>query len=684
MYRRIGIDVGGTHTDFVLLDEKEHIHKVTKVATTPASLINGIQEGLNQIGEIPKIGLYINGTTVATNALLQHKFPRIVLITTRGFRDVLIMRRETKQNIYDLFWEKPKPIVRRSDIFEVAERMDFEGNVLLPLNRQEIYRIISELKKRRIEWIAVCLLHSYANNSHEVEIKDIFSERYPQASVSLSSEVLPEWREFERTYNTVLNTALASVLSKYLESLHGIVSKDKVDSHVFIMQANGGILGTEQIVKRPIMTLCSGVAGGVIGGIFLAERSRCRNIITFDMGGTSADFSVVENGVSRYSPELMLEWEGTIRLPTIATHSIGAGGGSIAWLDEAGSLHVGPQSAGADPGPICYGKGGKEVTLTDAYVVLRYLTKENFLGGKSILDVEASKNAMEELAEKCKLSLERTALGIMHLVNTNMEYGIRRISIEKGYDPREFTLVAFGGAGGLHAASIMEALSIPQAIIPIYPANVSSLGLVIAQPRTDLLRTFYFTLESVNLNSLKEIFRELEKKASDQLIRSNIPASQIKLERSLDMRYRGQTYEINVGLPREITIRDKNARRTIAELFHAVHKKRYTYENRRVPIMVVNVRVTATGPRRKIDLDKLVYSEKISPSAKRKNREVYFLKGETPTLLDTFIYWRPAFNYGNRINGPAIIEEEVSTLLVPPEFRVEVDEVGNLIMKKVP
>lgn len=683
MHRRIGIDVGGTHTDFVLLDEKEHVHKVTKVATTPVSLMSGIQEGLNQIGERSKIGMYVNGTTVATNALLQHKFPRLGLITTRGFRDVLIIRRETKENIYDLFWDKPKSIVKRSDIFEVDERMDFEGNVLLSLNRQEIYRIIAELKKRQIEWIAICLLHSYANNSHEVEIKEIFSQHYPQASVSLSSEVLPEWREFERTYNTVLNTALASVLSEYLESLLGIVSKDKVDSHVFIMQANGGILGTEQIVKRPIMTLCSGVAGGVIGGIFLAARSGCHNIITFDVGGTSADFSVVEKGVPSYSPELMLEWEGMIRLPTIENHSVGAGGGSIAWLDEAGSLHVGPQSAGADPGPICYGKGGKEVTLTDGYVVLGYLTKESFLGGRLSLDVESAKSSIRKMAQECKISLEKTALGIVHLVNTNMEYGIRRVSIEKGYDPREFTLVAFGGAGGLHAAATMEALSIPQALIPIYPANVSSLGMVIAQPRTDFLRTFYFPLESVNMDLLEEIFGELEKKASDQLIRSNTPAPQIKLERSLDMRYRGQTYEINVGLPREITIRDKNARRTIVEIFHAAHKKKYAYENRRVPIMVVNVRVTAVGPQHKIGLEKLPYSEKISPRANKKNRQVYFLEGETPTLLDTSIYERPALRYGNRINGPAIIEEEASTVLVPPGFHVEVVEIGNLIMKKV-
>ncbi len=678
----VGIDVGGTHTDFLLLGEDGRIKYVTKVPTTPESPIAGILEGRNELPSPENISTYINGTTIATNALLQHKLPKVALITTKGFRDVLLIRRETKENIYDLYWDKPKPLTPRRLIFEINGRMDYKGVEIQPLNLSNLPFVVDQLKKEEINNIAVCLIHSYANNDHEIAVREELTKIFPEARVTLSSEIWPQWREFERTYNTVLNSSLVPIISNYIESIlekFGVGNKHRT---VFMMQASGGIIGAEEIVNKPVLTLNSGVAAGAIGGAYLADHSGFSKVITFDMGGTSTDMGIVENSAPIMTSELFLEWEGTLGFSAVDAKSIGAGGGSIAWLDEVGALHVGPQSAGADPGPASYDRGGIEPTVTDAHVHLGYINPDMFLGGKARLNVSGAKEALNKLGKQTGLDDKGLALGILRIINANMLNGLRYVSIEKGYDPREFILVCFGGTGPLHAAALMKELGVPKALIPIFPGNVSAFGMVAARPTAGASRTLYQALNTIDKKVLEPIFISLENRVVDQLTRSGIPRDEIELTRSLDMRYQGQTYEINVPLDKKSSLKQEQAREHIAELFNAEHKRRYTYANPGEPIMIVHVRVNATGSARTLRLESREKSEAIPEIARRENRTVYLEVNEKPTAVQAEIYWRPSLTYGNRISGPAVIEEGGSTTLVPPGFIVTVDEILNMVMEE--
>jgi N-methylhydantoinase A len=682
MRTTVGIDVGGTHTDFVLIGEEDgRIIATTKVPSTPTAPVDGILQGLGELTNYEEIATYVNGTTIATNALLQRKLPTVALITTKGFRDMLMMRRETKANIYDLFWDKPAPLVQRRHIFEVDERLDYQGNVLRPLSLANLPAIVDRLRQGGIRHIAVCLMHAYANNRHEVAVRESLTGLYPEAQVTLSSEIWPEWREFERTYNTVLNTVLTPVLSSYLQSLMGKVAADKDSRSVFIMQASGGILGAEEVVRRPVLTLLSGTAGGAIGGAYLAHRSGFDKVITFDMGGTSSDMCIVEKGVPTMTSELFLEWEGALGFSAVDVESIGAGGGSIAWCDEVGALHVGPQSAGADPGPACYGKGGSQPTVTDAHVHLGYLSADAFLGGKFKLDPARAQDVLSTLGDTVGLSSLELALGALRIVNANMLNALQHVSIEKGYDPRDFALVCFGGAGPLHAAALIKELGIPKALIPIHPGNVSAFGMVAARPTAEASRTFYAPVSTADRAALEELFKILEQRAIQQLVNSGLKSEDITTARSLDMRYQGQTHEINVVLDSQSSLDRDGARRHIAELFDAEHKRRYTYANPGEPAMIVHVRVTARGQERRLALERLPKSDTIPGSAQRGKRMAYFEVDGKPTPTSVAIFWRPALAWGNRISGPAVIEEPGSTTLVPAGFVVSVDEVGNMIME---
>ena len=678
----VGIDVGGTHTDFVLMGEDGRVISTAKVPTTPASPVNGILQGLKELPSYEQITTYVNGTTIATNAVLQRKLPTVALLTTKGFRDMLMMRRETKENIYDLFWDKPEPLVRRRHIFQIDERLDYQGNVIRPLNLGNLPTIVDQIKREGIQNVAICLIHAYANSSHEEELREEFLRLYPEALVTISSEIWPEWREFERTYNTVLNTALIPVVSSYLESLHSELAGGKDEKSVFIMQASGGILGLEEVSRRPVLTLLSGVAGGAIGGAYLAQQSGFEKVIAFDMGGTSSDMCIVEQGVPTMTSELCLEWEGTLGFSAVDVQSIGAGGGSIAWLDEVGALHVGPQSAGADPGPACYDKGGTEPTVTDAHVRLGYLSADAFLGGRFQLNATRAEEVLTALGQRANLDSRELALGTLRIVNANMLNALQHVSIEKGYDPRDFVLVCFGGAGPLHAAPLMKELGIPKALIPIHPGNVSAFGMVAARPTAEASRTLYSALASADRAGLEELFKTLEQRATEQLTRSGIRADEITIIRSLDMRYQGQTHEINVVLDSRSSLGRPGARAHIGELFDAEHRRRYTYANPGEPPMIVNVRVTARGPERHLELEHLARSSAIPSQAQRADRVVYFEVDGKPTAAVAKVYWRLGLRCDNRINGPAIIEEPGSTTLVPAGFTVLVDEVGNLIMEE--
>lgn len=687
MSYKIGIDVGGTHTDFVMQDENGAILRTLKVPSTPASPVEGVVAGLTLLEDSEKISTYVNGTTIGTNALLQRRLPDVGLVTTKGFRDVLLIRRETKEDIYDLFWKKPEPLVQRRNIFEVEERMDYLGEILKPLDTSNIPEICQRFRDAEIKYIAICLLHSYANDKHEQDVAKAISQEYPEAELTISSQIYPEWREFERTYNTVLNAALKPVVSGYLTSLEDKVAEGSDDTSVFVMQANGGITSASEIVKRPVHTLHSGVAGGAIGGAFLAQKSGHPKVITLDMGGTSTDMCIVEDGVPTVTSELFLEWEGTLGFSAVDVQSIGAGGGSIAWLDEVGALRVGPQSSGADPGPACYAKGGTDPTVTDANVVLGYISPKTFLGGKGNLDTSLSHDAVTRIAQKAGIETHDMAIGISKIVNANMLNGLRQVSVEKGYDPRDFALVCCGGAGPLHAASLMQTLGIPKTLIPIDPGNVSSFGMIAARPRAEESRTFYVGLLEVKVAELDEIFRELTTSATTQLTSSGVPQEEISIIRSLDMRYQGQTFEISVPVT-SVASWDPDLSediiKSITKLFDAEHERRYTYSSPGEPIMIVHVRVIARGPESEVSLEQSTghTNNTRTEDQEKTKRSAYFEIDGNVTMVETSVWDRGTLSQGSQIIGPAIVEEDGSTTVVPPGFKIEVDQVGNMLMEE--
>jgi len=678
----IGIDVGGTHTDLVALNENGEIIAVDKAKTTkediPKAIIGLIVENFKD--EIKKINLIVNGTTVGTNAILERKIPEIALITTRGFRDVLLMRRETKAEMTNLQWDKPSSLVKRRNIFEIDERIDYNGEIFKLLNENSVMQVADKIKEKKLNTIAVTLIHSYANPSHERRVREIILKEIPEASITISYDILPEWREFERTYNTVLAAVLKPVLASYIVDLQNRLENIGFKGDLEIMQANAGVASVENITLNPISTLFSGVAGGVVGGMMNSSPVEDEgNIINFDMGGTSTDISLVNNGTYTVSTELELEWEGYLRFPCIDIHSIGAGGGSIAWVDEANCLHVGPQSAGAVPGPACYDTGGMEPTVTDANLVLGYLNPKNYIGGRYLLSTESAEKAIEKIANRLQLNNLECALGIRAIVDSNMVYGIRHVSIERGNDPREYSLVAFGGAGPLHAAEIMKQLGMKRAIIPLYPGNVSAVGLLGARPKIDMMRTKYGKLEDVDIKELESIFHALEIEGMKRLEYAGIERSNIEIRRSFDMRYTGQTHEIIIdNIPLDLSNIKKEY---IAELFHEKHNELYSYYNQYEPIAIVSLRVSVLGPERKISLSSIKDSQaKPTPTEKR---TLMFKTDDSLEKVETDIFNRDDLPPGFEYDGPLVVEETLSTTLIPPGFRVRVLERGVLEIREL-
>jgi N-methylhydantoinase A len=673
----VGIDVGGTHTDLIALDAEGKILAVDKARTSRGDVSRAVIQLIadNFQGKIDELHLVVNGTTAGTNAILERTIPEIALLTTRGFRDVLLMRRETKAELTNLQWDKPSPLVKRRNIFEIGERIDYNGQVFRKLDPDSVLAAIEKLKERKMHSIAVVFIHSYANPIHEKLVREMILQQMPGAEVTISYDILPEWREFERTYNTVLAAALKPVLAAYIVDLNGKLKSIGFRGTLEIMQANAGVATVENIRSNPISTLYSGVAGGVIGGMMSSDPQRDGgNIITFDMGGTSTDISLVSRGAYTVTTEQELEWEGFLKVPCIDIHSIGAGGGSIAWVDEAGWPHVGPQSAGAVPGPACYDTGGEAPTVTDANLVLGYLNPDNYIGGRYRLSVERAAGAIEKLARRLHLAPLECALGIKAIVDANMVNGIRHVSVEKGIDPREYTLVAFGGAGPLHAAGLMRQLGIKRAIVPPYPGNVSAAGLLGARPRIDLMRTNYIKLDEADFQQLESRYRALEEEGLERTRAWEVRRTDLEIVRSMDMRYTGQTHELIIDpIPPDLS---KTGKKAIAALFHARHRELYSYANEYEPIAVVNLRVAVLGPKRSVHL-------RIGRSATAANgpagkRKAAFKEDRGIVQVETEVFQRERLPPGFTRSGPAIIEEDLSTTLIPPGFRVKVIRQGAL------
>jgi len=678
---RIAFDTGGTFTDCVFLSGGRL--EILKVPSTPRKPSEAIAQALYRIGklgeDLTQVEL-ICGTTVGTNALLQRKGGRVVLVTTAGFEDVLEIGRQARPQLYNLLFEKAPPLVPQARRLGLRERLDSEGRVLLPPSRAEVSRIARAVAKSRADSVAVCLLFSYVNPAHEKLLARALA--VTGLPVSVSHEILPEYREFERTSTTVVNAYLVPVMSGYLSEIESIAATQATNasahlnwagsgataSRVRIMQSNGGVLSAAAAADEPVRTILSGPAGGVLGAQYVASLAGFKRIITFDMGGTSTDVALMDG---RSAEALATTSESVVSgmpvaVPMLDIHTVGAGGGSITRFDRAGALRVGPESAGADPGPICYGRGEK-ATVTDANFLLGRIPEAGLLGGAFPLDLARTRRFMQRERGPMR-SPEAFAQGIVEVANSVMEKAIRVISVERGHDPRDYTLVAFGGAGGLHACELSAALEIPRVLVPCFPGALSALGILRANVTKDLSHTVRLKIESAAAAkpALHPAFATLKTDGLRQMRAEGFSLPSIQIHRTLDMRYAGQSYELNVPFAGGFI-----------SAFHRAHEQRYGYCDRARACEVVNIRARFTGPTPKPNLPKLSPGG-TSPAAAHVST--------SPVLFDRRRIWTPIYDRaklraGNRIHGPAIVTEYSATTLIPPLWSARVDRIGNLILE---
>ncbi len=655
----VGVDTGGTFTDFVYITPDGSVGTY-KTLSTPKNPAEAVLKGLDEIGR-ERISHVVHGSTVATNAVLERKGVKTALITNAGFEDIIEIGRQCRERLYDLKYVKPSPLVPESLRFGLRGRIAYTGDVLEQLDPEEVEQVVEKIRRLGAESVAVCFLFSFVNPEHERVVEEICEKK--GLAVSVSHRILPEFREFERTSTTVLNAYVSPIMKRYLSYL---VSHLGDENRLRIMQSNGGSISSGTAMVESIRTILSGPAGGVVGASEIGRIAGFDKLITFDMGGTSTDVSLVDGKVSLTMESKISGWP--IKVPMIDIHTVGAGGGSIARIDPGGSLKVGPESAGADPGPICYGKG-EEVTVTDANLFLGRLLPDRFLGGKMKLDLDRVIPRMEELARRAGLDPVELAEGILDVANATMEKAIRVISVERGYDPQEFTLVSFGGAGGMHAAFLAELLSIPRVLVPENPGLLSAYGMLLADVVKDYSLTVMLGERDASYEVLNGHLASLLRKGREDLMEEGISEEDIFLEKYLDMRYEGQSHEILVPF-------DEN----FVENFHVEHERLFGYKNPHKRVEVVNVRVRARGvPEKPVLSPKPVVEGPVPEEAVLGDREVVFYGKR----LKTKVIERSRLSPGNRLDGPAIVVEYSSTTVIPPGWTVLVDGFSNMILSRV-
>ncbi len=678
---KLGVDVGGTFTDLVAFDEESGAIRLTKVPSTPKSPDQGVLNGIRRLAaefgvDAGAIDFFIHGTTVATNALLERKGVGVALVTTAGFRDVLHIGRQSRPKLYDFFERRPDPLVPRQLRFEVPERVLYTGEVREPLDEDAVRRVAQTIRQRAVGVVAVCLLHSYANPAHERRIREILLAELPALKVSLSSDVLPEFKEYERASTTVVNAYVMPIVERYLERVVGGLREVGVGTGLNIMQSNGGVMTAETAGRKSVHTVLSGPAAGVLGGLALARIAGFENVITIDMGGTSFDVSLAHRGVPSYATESDIGGH-PIKIPMIDIKTLGAGGGSIARLDAGAALQVGPESAGADPGPACYGRGGDEPTVTDANLVLGYLNPRYFAGGDIALDADRAREAIgRRIAAPLGLSIEDAAEGILRVVNATMIRGIRLVSVERGFDPRDFALVCFGGAGPVHAVRLAQELDITTALVPGGPGVTCALGLLMADFRHDYSRTFLAAVDGLEPAALTAAFRELTERASAQMCAEGVAREAIVFHRAADMRYQGQGYELAVPLPcRDYERADLAA---LGRELARIHREGYGYAMAPETAEIVTLRLTAIGLRGKPQF-RTAESVPADPAPARKGQRRVYMDGRHREVA---VYDRPRLRPGMRVAAPAIVEQVDSTTVLFDGYELTVDGFGNLIIRK--
>lgn len=673
---RVATDVGGTFTDLVCFS-KDGV-KTVKADTTPPNFEQGVLNAIQKAELKPKdFDFFAHGTTVVINALLSRRGSKIALITTRGFRDVLEIARGNRPDLFNFAFKKPEPFVPRYLRHEVTERLDYMGNVLQDVKLDELPKIVEQLKQEQVEAIAVCLLHAYVNPEHEIKIVEELNRLWPEVDVIASSAVCREWREYERTSTTALSAYVLPVAKRYLNNLENKVEELGLQSNPYIMQSNGGVSTVAGAIHNPIAMVESGPASGVLGAVALGNEINEKNLIVLDIGGTTAKTALIHDGKANITTEYRIEWDREnpgypVRTPVVELVEIGNGGGSIAWVDEGNSLHVGPQSAGAAPGPAAYGRGGDNATTTDANLLLGRINPEMFLGGEQEPDMEALNNAFGKLADKLGGTNEDIARGIIRIANANMVNALKLVSLNKGYDPRDFALIAFGGGGAMHAVALGEELMVPKVIIPVNSSVFSAWGMLMSDLRRDFLQTNVTRLSEVDPAQINENYDVIEKEGAKQCEAEGIDASTIRVERFADMRYRGQEHTVKIEFSGgQVTA--ESIEKAIAD-FHNEHEREYAFrlENE---VELVNYHVVLFSDIEKQSLPKREVTGRKVEECKKASRQVDF---DEHGVHQADVYDMSLLEPGLGLAGPAVIEDPTTTIVVSPGKTVTMDDYGNL------
>ncbi len=687
---RLGIDIGGTFTDVALVNDVDGTIGIAKTPTTPSdfgkAVLSGLHDALDRYGVQPdEVSLLSHATTVVTNSILEENGACTALISTRGFRDVLELRRSARSDLYDMFQDPPRVLVPRHRRLEITERLDATGTVIVPLDESEIPGLIKELKDLEVEAVAISLLFSFLNDHHECRLGEALREALPGVAIFLSSEVLPEVREFERTSTTAVCAYVAPILGSYLKQLETATDSLGLPK-LHVMGSTGGVFDVREALRLPVNSVESGPAAGVIAAQLVGAQLGETNLISFDMGGTTAKASLIRDGQIEVTADYEVGGTGSqnrwvtgsghpIRVPVIDLAEVSAGGGSIAWIDPAGSLRVGPHSAGAEPGPVCYGQGGDQPTVTDANLVLGYLDAHSLLGGDLPIDYQRAEYALQKkIGDPMNMTALQAAAAVREIVNNGMAEALRIVSIERGHDPREFSLVAFGGAGPVHAAALADELDIPRIIVPPIPGGFSALGLVMTDVRRDYARTLYRQLEDLPASDIEAVWSELQAQGEEMLRSTGISPDLWRFRRSADLRYSRQAYELNVTAePGEFTDKTKAE---LAGNFHSRHEQTYGHKNLTEPVHLVTLRLTAVGKLGRLEIADTPRSDGASEKSRR---PVWFAQTGT---TDCSVHNRSSLAAGISLDGPVIVESLDSTLVVPPRWTARNDHNGFITLER--
>ena len=683
---QLGIDVGGTFTDLVIGDGSGKVFK-TKTPSTPGDesvgILNGLKDAAAQYesdlpGFLGDMDVIVLGTTAVTNAMIEYDGANTGLITTGGFRDIIELRRSFREHLFDIRLPAPHPIVPRQKRLGVTERIDYQGKIQVPLDEDEVRRAVERLGELEVESIAVCLLFSFLNPVHELRVRDLIAEGLPDVPVTLSSEVLPQVREFERLSTTLVNAYTRPKIERYLHSLSARLADEGFSGELFVMHSNGGMVGVDYAAEHSVELLLSGPAGGVVAGAEVSGLSGYRDVITVDLGGTSYDVCLVKDSEPASGTE---QWVSRYRVatPMVDVHTVGAGGGSIAWIDDGGALRVGPHSAGAHPGPVCYGRGGTEPTVTDVDLVLGYISPDYFLGGRMHLDVEAARGAIEEkIAKPLGLDTIAAASGIFRIINNSMSNAIRHVTVARGRDPRDFAMCVFGGAGAIHAGAQASDLGIRTILVPKAASVLSALGNQMANFKITKVRSFIRRTDLISLEEINAVFAEMLELAEADLGRQE-KVSETMSQRYMDIRYQGQTHEVTVP------VRSRTRRMTELNLatalneFHDLHEQLYSFKRPDQPSEVLNLRLDLIGKRETTSLKSEAFGPEDPSDALRGRRDAFFLSRDG--FVDTPVYDGEQLAPGHLISGPAIIEEPDTTIVVYPGQEAMADHYRTYVIE---